>query len=77
MEEKKSTYRGSSDAQRKAIAKYQSEKVEDIKIRVLKGQKEYYKKVADKAGQSLNQFVINAMDEKIEREKLDGGSSSD
>lgn len=69
MEEKKSTYKGSSEAQRKAIAKYQSEKVEDIKIRVPKGRKDYYKDAAAAAGQSLNQFAIDAMDEKIERNK--------
>ena len=67
MEEKKSTYKGSSDAQRKAVAKYQAEKVEDIKIRVPKGQKEYYKDHAATFGMSLNQFAITAMDEKIER----------
>jgi len=68
MEEKKSTYKGSSEAQRKAVAKYQSEKVEDIKIRVPKGRKEYYKDAAASIGQSLNQFAINAMDEKIDRD---------
>lgn len=68
MEEKKSTYKGSSEAQRKAVAKYQAEKVEDIKIRVPKGQKDYYKDAAASIGQSLNQFAINAMDEKIDRD---------
>ena len=67
MEEKKSTY---TEAQKRAIAKYHAEKVEDIKIRVPKGRKEYYKSAADSAGQSLNQFTINALDEKIDRDKL-------
>ena len=70
MEEKKSTYKGSSDAMRKAIAKYQAEKVEDIKVRVPKGQKEYYKRASDLSGLSLNQFIINAMDEKIQIDVL-------
>lgn len=68
MAEKKNTYKGSSEAQRKAVAKYQSEKVEDIKIRVPKGRKEYYKDAAASIGQSLNQFAVNAMDEKIDRD---------
>ena len=55
------TYKGSSEAQRKAIAKYQSEKVEDIKIRVPKGEKEYYKNEADDRSLSLNEFAIKAM----------------
>ncbi len=70
MDEKKSTYKGSSEAQRKAIAKYHAEKVEDIKIRVPKGRKEYYKTAATAAGMSLNQFSIAAMDEKIDRDGL-------
>ena len=70
MKKKKSTYKGSTDAMRKAIAKYQAEKVEDIKVRVPKGQKEYYKRAADLDNLSLNQFIINAMDEKIDRDNL-------
>lgn len=70
MDEKKSKYKGVSDAQRKAIAKYQKETVEDIKIRVPKGRKEYYKNAAGTAGLSLNQFAIASMDEKIKRDKL-------
>ncbi len=65
MSDKKNTYRGSSDAQRKAIAKYHAEKVEDIKIRVPKGRKTYYKEQAEKVGKSLNQFAIDAMDSQI------------
>lgn len=71
MEEKKSTYKGNTDARRKANKKYLTENVEDIKIRVPKGRKEYYKDAAASIGQSLNQFAINAMDEKINRD-LDG-----
>ena len=68
MEEKKSTYKGNTDARRKANKKYLAENVEDIKIRVPKGRKEYYKDAAASIGQSLNQFAINAMDEKIDRD---------
>ena len=68
MAEKKSTYTGNTDAHRRGNAKYLTEKVEDIKIRVPKGRKAYYKSAADSAGQSLNQFAIDAMDEKIGRD---------
>jgi len=63
-------YKGSSDAQRRATMKYQTEKVETIAVRVPKGRKDYYKTVADAAGMSLNQFAIASMDEKISRDKL-------
>ena len=70
MEENKTTYKGNTDAHRKGNAKYLSEKVEDIKIRVPKGKKDYYKQAAEKSGQSLNQFAVASMDEKIERDNL-------
>ena len=70
MEEKKSTYKGNTDARRKANKKYLSETVEDIKIRVPKGRKAFYKSAADSAGLSLNQFTIDALDEKIDRDNF-------
>lgn len=60
------TYKGSSDAQRKAVAKYQSEKVQDIKVRVKRDDKhnrDYYKKQSQKLKyDSLNDFIVSLMD---------------
>ena len=70
MDEKKSTYKGSTDARRRANAKYQRETVENMTLRVPKGRKEYYINAADSAGLSLNQFAITSMDEKIKRDSL-------
>lgn len=70
MDEKKSTYKGSTDARRRAVAKYQKDSVDNIAVRVPKGRKEYYKNAADSAGLSLNQFAITSMDEKIKRDSL-------
>lgn len=67
MEEKKSRY---TPAQNKATQKYIKEHLDDIRFRVPKGRKEYYKEAANKGGQSLNQFIISAMDEKIDRDGL-------
>ena len=52
----------SSDAQRKAVAKYQSEKVENITVRVPKGRKDYYKGAASAQGMSLNAFAVACLD---------------
>ena len=57
-----------SEAMRKAIRKYQTEKVEDIRIRVPKGRKAEIKAHADGQGESMNQFVTRAIDETIERD---------
>ena len=67
-DEKKSTYTGQTDARRKASAKYLKESVEDIRIRVPKGQKSLIKKHAEKQGESMNQFVIRSITETIERD---------
>ena len=68
-EEKKSTYTGNTDARRRANAKYLSETVEDGRIRVPKGQKAIIKAHADNQGESMNQFVIRAINEAMERDQ--------
>ena len=57
-----------SEAQLRAIKKYQTEKVEDIRIRVPKGQKDIIKAHASQQGESLNAFVIRAIDETMQRD---------
>ena len=69
-DEKKSTYKGNTDARRRATAKYLTETVEEFKIRVPKGRKDYYKDAAATVGLSLNQFAVQAMDEKIDRDNI-------
>lgn len=68
-EEKKSTYKGNTDARRKANRVYLAEKVEDIRIRVQKGQKAVIKAHADAMGESLNSFVVRAIQEAMVRDK--------
>ena len=58
-----------SEAQRKAAAKY-LEKLDEIRIRMPKGRKDEIKSRAEGRGQSVNGFIIAAIDEKMER---DGG----
>lgn len=68
QEEKKSTYTGQTDARRRASAKYLKESVEDVRIRVPKGQKSLIKTHAEKQGESMNQFVVRAINETMERD---------
>ena len=44
-------------------------KYEDLRIRVPKGKKEIIKEYVKSVGESLNSFVNNAIDEKMERDK--------
>ena len=67
-EEKKSTYTGYTDARKKANEKYLKESVEDVRIRVPKGQKSIIKSHAEQQGESMNQFVIRAINETMQRD---------
>ena len=69
QEDKKSAYTGQTDARRKASAKYLKETVEDVRIRVPKGQKAVIKEHAEKQGESMNAFVIRAIDGTMERDR--------
>ena len=57
-----------SEAQRKAAAKY-LEKLDEIRIRMPKGRKDEIKAHAESRGQSVNGFIITAIDEKMERDR--------
>ena len=57
------------DGQHVSLEEYRKTKYEDLRIRVPKGKKEEIKDFVSKTGKSLNAFVNEAIDEKIEREK--------
>lgn len=61
-----------SAAMRKAIAKYQNEKVDTITFRVPKGEKALFQECAMKKNQSLSEYITEAVREKMERETKDG-----
>ncbi len=63
--ERKSRY---TEAQARAASKYLKESVEDIRIRVPKGQKAIIKEHAESQGESMNAFVIRAIDETMQRD---------
>ena len=56
-----------NEAQKKATMKYLKEKTDDIRIRVPKGMKDRWKEYAESQGKSLNQFIIDVVEEKIGR----------
>lgn len=59
-----------SEAQKKAVAKYQDEKTDLIKIRVPKGKKEEYQALADRSGaKSLTSYITNVLEEKLKEEQ--------
>lgn len=58
-----------SKAQQKAVAKYNAKAYDRIELKVAKGKKNIIKDAAQKQGESLNSFINNAIDEKLERDK--------
>lgn len=57
-----------SESQKKAAAKYINEKTDEIKLRVPKGQKEIIKNHATSNNESMNEFIIRAIREAMERD---------
>lgn len=57
------------DGQRVTLEEYRKTKYEDLRVRVPKGKKEEIKAFVAKTGKSLNSFINEAIDEKIERER--------
>lgn len=60
-----------SAAQRKATDKY-LEKFDEMRVRVPAGRKAVIKAHADAQGESLNGFIIRAMDQTMERDNAAG-----
>lgn len=57
----------SSEAQRKANKKYESEKTESIRVRVPIGKKELIKECAQKNNESVNSMINRLLDEEIDK----------
>jgi len=58
-----------SEARKRANAKYNAKAYDRIEIKVKKGKKDVIKDFAASKGKSINEFVNEAVDEKMEREK--------
>lgn len=57
-----------SEARKRANEKYVKNNYDEIKVRVPKGKKQVIKDFAESKGKSLNGFINEAIDEKIEKE---------
>lgn len=57
-----------SEAQKKAVAKYNATNYDRIELRVEKGQKDIIKGHAESKGESLNGFINRAITEAIKRD---------
>lgn len=59
---------GATEAQKRAVAKYDEDK-DLIKFRVPKGKKEEYQKLAERSGaKSLTAYITSVLEEKLKEE---------
>lgn len=58
-----------SEAQKKAVAKYNAANYDRVELRVEKGKKETIKAFAESRGESLNGFINRAIDETMQRDE--------
>ena len=58
-----------SESQRKAVAKYNAANYDRVELRLPKGKKEVVQDHATAVGMSLNAYINQAIDEKIERDQ--------
>ncbi len=63
-----------SEAQKKAVAKYNAKSYDEIKLRVPKGKKDIIQGVAEQQGKSVNGYIKEAVEGKI---KADTGQDVD
>ena len=59
-----------SEAQKRAVAKYNSEKTDLIRLRVPKGKKAEYQALANRSGaKSLTAYITSLLEQKIKEEQ--------
>ena len=63
-----------TEAQKRAVKKYQA-KMEDFKIHAPAGTKERYRAAAEAAGQCMQAYILQAVEERIVREHGPAGLS--
>jgi uncharacterized protein (DUF1778 family) len=56
-----------TQAQNRATQKYIKENLEEVRFRVKKGERALIKQLADEAGQSMAQYLIQAVNERAGR----------
>lgn len=59
-----------TDAQNKATQKYIKENLDEIRFRVKKGEKALLQQAAQEAGQSMAQYIIQAVNDRAEKRLL-------
>lgn len=62
-----------TDAQKKSAKKWDAANLDRVSIAMAKGKKDEIKAAASAAGESMNQYIVMAIDQRMERDKQEGG----
>lgn len=57
-----------AEKQREYVRKHQTEKCDEVKVRPVKGTKDRWRAAADAQGESMQQYIIHAVEDRIKRE---------
>ena len=60
-----------TQAQRRAVGRYEAANYDKVLVRLPKGEREQIKSAADAAGESLNSYIVGAI-----RDRMDGGKTT-
>ncbi len=58
-----------TEAQKKSAKKWDAANLDRVSIAMAKGKKDEIKAAASAAGESMNQYIVNAIDQRIKRDK--------
>ena len=62
-----------TEANKRNNRKWDAANLDRVSIAMAKGKKDEIKAAAATAGESMNQYIINAVDQRMERDKQEGG----
>ena len=62
-----------TEAQKKSAKKWDAANLDLVSVAMPKGKKDDIKEAASTAGESMNQYIINAVDQRMERDKRESG----
>ena len=62
-----------TEAQKQSAKKWDAANLDRVSIAMPKGKKEDIKAAAAKAGESMNQYIIGAIEQRMERDKEEAG----
>lgn len=62
-----------TEARKEGNRKWDAANLDRISIAMAKGKKDEVKAAASAAGESMNQYIVTAIDQRMERDKQEGG----